>query len=77
MALKLYIVLGDSESLNEEELREAGEVVCFEVGSEVSESVHKVLNEIQTTRMLPQVHIYSANGKIVEMNSGPFLKDIM
>lgn len=77
MGKKLFVVLADSDSINEEELKEAGIVVSFDVRDSVSPTAEQVLSEAKASKMCVEIHIYSANRGLVEINLGASLKDIM
>ncbi|HPR91845.1 MAG TPA: hypothetical protein PLR64_01140 [Candidatus Dojkabacteria bacterium] len=77
MGKKLFVVLADSDLINEEELKEAGIVVSFDVRDSVSPTAEQVLGEAKASNMCVEIHIYTANKRLVEINSGASLEDIM
>lgn len=77
MAKRLYIVLADSDSINEEELNEAGNVVSFAIEGDNLSKAEMVLKEAKASTICVDLHIYSASKKIVEINAGASLDDVM
>lgn len=78
MAKRLYVVLADSDSINEEELKKVGDVVSLGVKNDLLDSkVQKVIAEVRNSSMGADIHIYAMHGKIVEINTGPSLNDVM
>jgi len=78
MAKRLFVILADSDSVNEEELQEVGKVVSFGINNDsVLSDVEKVLEEVGNSTMGADIHIYAMHKKIVVINSGPSLNDVM